>query len=434
MKKRHNYGTVMVDIESHRIVDMIPSREAGDVKQWLKAYPNISVVSRDGSTTYRNAITEALPEAVQVSDRFHLIKNLVDYSKDYLRKELSTNIKIAATNPEKQEIAGLLSRADENRKLTRKEKYGRINALAGLGYGKSAICKELNMDVRAYDKLLSATPDELEKKFGLKKTKKHEENLKRKQRLIEEVCELKKSGLSATEISRRTGISRKTTLRYLNPEFNPVHALYGEKRDGLLTPFLQEVDNMLSRGVKSIVIESTIRDKGYSGSSSSVRQYISDWKNNRKQDFDKTRLQAGAIEIVERKNLFKLLYHPLENVKDITEAQLEAVNTKYPEFANIHSIVWEFKEIFKLKDINVLPVWIEKANALGITEINSFIAGIKKDADAVNNAVALPYSNGLAEGSVNKLKVIKRIMYGRCGFETFRAKTLKLEKLRNDII
>ena len=73
IKKRESYGTIMVDIETHRVIDLIPSRECNDVVEWLKTYPNLKVVSRDGSITYRNAITKAHPEAVQVSDRFHLL-------------------------------------------------------------------------------------------------------------------------------------------------------------------------------------------------------------------------------------------------------------------------------------------------------------------------------------------------------------------------
>lgn len=67
---------------------------------------------------------------------------------------------------------------------------------------------------------------------------------------------------------------------------------------------------------------------------------------------------------------------------------------------------------------------------LGISEIKSFINGLKQDIDAVKNAISLDYNNGLAEGSVNKIKVIKRIMYGRCNFETLRNKVINLENLK----
>ena len=75
----------MIDISTHRIIDMIDSRDYLSVSNWLKTYKNLNIISRDGSILYSNAITKAHPEAVQISDRFHLLKNLTDYSKEYLK-------------------------------------------------------------------------------------------------------------------------------------------------------------------------------------------------------------------------------------------------------------------------------------------------------------------------------------------------------------
>lgn len=76
MKKRHIYGTVMIDIETKKIIDLLDSRDLDDVVKWLKTYPNLKIVSRDGSLTYAAAIRKAHPDAIQISDRFHLLKNL----------------------------------------------------------------------------------------------------------------------------------------------------------------------------------------------------------------------------------------------------------------------------------------------------------------------------------------------------------------------
>ena len=84
LPKKFFYGTVMVELESHRIIDMIPSREAIDVSRWLAAFPNIQVISRDGTSTYSSAATDSHPEAVQVSDRFHLIKGLSEAINKYI--------------------------------------------------------------------------------------------------------------------------------------------------------------------------------------------------------------------------------------------------------------------------------------------------------------------------------------------------------------
>jgi len=116
-------------------------------------------------------------------------------------------------------------------------------------------------------------------------------------------------------------------------------------------------------------------------------------------------------------------------VKSISQEQFERICNENPCFEKIHNIIWEFKGILAGKNVEELDKWKEKAKKLDIPEIDSFVCGLERDLDAVKNAIKYEYNNGLAEGSVNKLKVIKRIMYGRCSFETLRTKTLRLEKM-----
>ena len=220
-------------------------------------------------------------------------------------------------------------------------------------------------------------------------------------------------------------------IKYLDENFNPIHASYGEKKNGKLTPYIKDIDKLLEKGIMGSEIEKKIRVMGYNGSSSTVRHYITDWKRIKKFYYDNSKEDGIRTERLERKNIFKLLYHPLETVKSISQEQFEKVCQEYPCFRKIHSTIWEFKDILAGKNVDVLDKWIEKAKKLDIPEIDSFIYGLKRDWDAVRNAIKYEYSNGLVEGSINKLKVIKRIMYGRCSFDTLRTKTLRLEKMRS---
>ena len=77
----------MIDIKTNRIIDILNSRESSDVAKWLKSFPNIKIVSRDGSNEYAKAIKSANPNAVQINDRFHIIKNLTEYLKSYITKK-----------------------------------------------------------------------------------------------------------------------------------------------------------------------------------------------------------------------------------------------------------------------------------------------------------------------------------------------------------
>ena len=96
----------------------------------------------------------------------------------------------------------------------------------------------------------------------------------------------------------------------------------------------------------------------------------------------------------------------------------------FPEAGKIYDIVKEFKEIMFGKKYEKLEKWIKETKKHKIPEINSFLNGIERDFEAVKNGIKYDYNNGLAEGSVNKIKVIKRIMYGRCSFDLLKQKVL----------
>lgn len=83
-RKRYSYGTVMVDLDTHRIIDIIDSRETPKVEEWLKSYPCLVIISRDGAQTYSSAAKKSHPNALQISDRFHLLKNLSDAVEKYM--------------------------------------------------------------------------------------------------------------------------------------------------------------------------------------------------------------------------------------------------------------------------------------------------------------------------------------------------------------
>jgi transposase len=89
----------------------------------------------------------------------------------------------------------------------------------------------------------------------------------------------------------------------------------------------------------------------------------------------------------------------------------------------------QFHTLIFSKKANELDSWIRETEKLDIIEVNSFLTGIKKDLAAIENIIIYTYNNGLAEGSVNKLKVVKRIMYGRNSFELLKSKLLRLEKM-----
>ncbi|MFJ6637093.1 ISL3 family transposase, partial [Streptomyces sp. NPDC091376] len=76
LRRRHRYATVIINAETHERIDVLPDRTADTLETWLREHPGVEVVCRDGSATYAEAIRRALPDAVQVADRWHVWHNL----------------------------------------------------------------------------------------------------------------------------------------------------------------------------------------------------------------------------------------------------------------------------------------------------------------------------------------------------------------------
>jgi len=370
-RKGQRYGTIMIDIETGDVVDIIESRETADVAEWLRSYPNIEVVSRDGSVMYAKAIGEAHPEAIQVSDRFHLLKNLTDAAKSHITGLLGARFRITATTAQENITEGYF-----------------------------------------------AAPEKIPPTLA---ERTHNASTERKQAVVDRVRELVAAGYRTAAISQEVGIGYGTAKKYSNPNYNPASIIYGTELESKLKAYTDEIDAMLRKGHQFKEILAAIRRKGYDGAISTIRMYATRERRLMKavaaKEFENT-------ELIERKWLTKLLYLPPEKVKGITQEQLDRVICEYPIIGSILDVVSSFKAIIFSKQTKNLNAWTKRALRLGLDEITSFVNGISRDIDAVENAILSDYSNGLAEGSVNKLKTIKRIMYGRCGFSLLRNKLL----------
>ncbi len=132
-RRGRNWGTVLVDLEHHRLVDLLPDRSSETFAAWLAQHPGVEVLSRDRSGEYADAVKQATPGAIQVADRFHLLKNLGDVVLRVFQRRSKAVQSVPAPGPHHQQLTRLRLDREASRERTRVEMrnlFGSMHALA----------------------------------------------------------------------------------------------------------------------------------------------------------------------------------------------------------------------------------------------------------------------------------------------------------------
>jgi len=361
----------MVDILTRRVIDIIETRDTQAVTEWLMTFPSLRYVSRDGSITYKKAITQANENIIQISDRFHLLKGLTDAAKKFITGCFKANINLSVSN-------------SHNDSSTKTGTYW----------------------VKIGDNYIP--------------TKIQDCASERKRKIVAEARSLYNEGYAIRKIAERLGVTFVTVKRYLLLSSGQGSSC---QDDGLVS-YVSEIRQLLAKGKTFNEIQRIVRQIGYKGPASVIRMFITHERSLYKKKY------RCSTERIERKRLVSLLYKPIHEVKDISQEQLDKIIERKPIIGKLYDTVKSFKEVLFSKNTSKLDGWLKDALSLGLDEITTFVNGINRDIEAVRNAIKYDYNNGLAEGSVNKLKVIKRIMYGRCAFYLLKNKLLHLENRR----
>jgi transposase len=415
LKKRFSYGTMMVNFETHRIIDMIPSRETTEVKNWLATFPNIQVVSRDGASTYASATSSSHPDAVQVSDRFHLIKGLSEVVNKYIIRQFPARVEIPLTETITEEMKALYNTANRSLRI----QFAHKKRKEGLTVADIALL--LHSSPTTISKYLAIPEEAISDCNIVSREKQHRLAMLQKQQEVDEARKLVKSGYPIEQVAAMMHHTYKTIQNYLDPNYSIVNGHYNVRIPGKLAPYEREVLELRSKGMTYPKIHNILCEKGYTGSVASLRMFMQKERVRMQEQEEQSKTQS---EFVQRKSLCQLIYKKLENVTAISLEQYKQVLKTYPELSELYSLVKEFHAVIFSKKPEKLNGWIEAARKFDIPELQTFLEGISKDIKAVKNGIAYTFNNGLAEGSVNKIKVIKRIMYGRNSFELLKAKVL----------
>mgnify|MGYP003461588388 CR=1 FL=1 len=371
-KKGRTYGTIVVDLDSNQVIDLLPDREAGTVSDWIKKHPEIQVISRDRYRTYAIGATNGAPQAIQVADRFHLMKNLGEATS----RMFQTKSKVL------REVFDLY-----NDNQTQKESVK-----------QTQVSETIHGDD---DKSTRINPA---KSYKFNKVK-----------------ELQQQGFSKRAIADALKISRKTVARYFSLDALYIRKGHSRTNFDSFTPILMQEDSK-SKTYKELF--QTIKKDGFSGKYTSFCERMNNLYASNKITRAGISPKTDQIRAWSPNQLSFLLYSDKEKLSIENNRFLDLLFNTCPEIKQIGVLVKQFKELFKRKEPDSLSKWIANAQMVDNLPFKNFAKNLLRDYDAVNNAVVTPYSNGQVEGQVNRLKNIKRMMYGRASFQLLRKMVL----------
>ena len=233
------------------------------------------------------------------------------------------------------------------------------------------------------------------------------------------MVELQKLGIPQQEIARRLGVTVRTVQNWNKRGSYPGNKRR-RKRRSLFDPYAAYVLNRWKQGCKKgSVLYREIKEKGYRGTDRQVYRFL--------QTLKQERVELPALSVLSRVSVRKAVWlsaRPFENLEPEERADLSELCQSSAQLATLHSLVQAFGQIVRKREGHRLDAWKQQVSESGIAEVQRFAKGLKRDKEAVLAGLTEIYSNGVTEGFVNKLKLIKRQMYGKAGFALLRQRVL----------
>lgn len=377
------YGTILVDLQHRRVVDLLNDRTAETLAEWLKTQFRVKIVARDRSREYIRGITLGAPQAQQVADRWHLLVNLretLERLLDRLRPKLFLPL------PAQPDAIPILRRRYRGRQEMAARDGRRARRLA----------------------------------------------------LHEKIHRLRRAGHAIRAIARRLQIGRMTVYKYLSTECVPERVVR-RRVPSKLDPYLDYLVQRWKAGCRNASqLWREIREQGYPG----VPKQVALWVYERREQLSRmTPKKYRTLDSFNRSQLTPLgeaadrpalpsarrlvwLFLKHTNQLESEELLMREHLLMHPTLAQAKQLAQDFQQIVRERHSSMLDRWLRACEAAKIPELTNFASGLRQDYRAVSAAVRLEWSNGQTEGQVNRLKLLKRQMYGRAKFDLLRLRFL----------
>jgi len=368
LHRGRTYGTVLVDLRRHKVLDLLPDRKAETAKAWIQAHSEIKLVSRDRGGDYAAAARAGAPQARQAADRFHLVKNLSEAVQKALahcgteiRKERKGKEKTVSTSHE-EPVATLSTSNGEPYSAHQTERYERY----------------------------------------------------------QQVVTLREQGIKLKEIAKRVGLGVRTVQRWVSQDVY-VETGYHHKHHSRFDAYEAYVQQCWDEGCHNIQeLWREIRAQGYPHSATALRKHLKALSGKKNVDLP----EACLLDHFSAKKAVWLFMRSFSDLKEKEREELVAIRQASAVADTMYQLVQEFLRIVHKLQGGQLDAWIAQVMASEIKELQRFAKGLQRDKAAVLTGLTLSYNNGQTEGQVTRIKLIKRMMYGRAGFALLRQRVL----------
>ncbi|MBV8704955.1 MAG: ISL3 family transposase [Acetobacteraceae bacterium] len=370
-RRGQRYGTLIVDLERNRPLDLLPDRDAQTLEAWLKRHPGIEAIARDRAGAYADGARCGAPEAVQVADRFHLLRNL----------------------------GGALARAlDRHHRDLRTAAAAAVRNTADTAAQTAPVAPPMPAVVE---------PPQGPDRHAVRRARFHE------------ALALHGQGWPVRRIARALGADRKTVRGWLRSGEFPTwrHRPRGSSVDR----HAEHLNRRWDEGCRNAAqLWREIRDQGFRGRLRTVQR----WASSRR-GADPAASGVGwrpaAWPAPSKHRAAWLVVAGPERLDATEQRFVDALLAPSPELAGLASLARRFSTMVRERQAELLDGWLTAAKGSALA---GFADGIRRDLDAVRAALVLPWSTGPVEGQISRLKTIKRAMCGRAGFELLRRRVL----------
>ena len=361
------YGTLLVDAGTRLPITLWEGRDAETLRDWLLEHPGVQIACRDGSPIYRQGITSGAPDAIQVSDRFHLWQGLSRRVQQIAAVHRGC---LPAAIPDAEPAAPLSADAEE-------------------------------------------TPDA------------DSRSVRHAKHLFEAVHALTDTGTAYNAAARQLGLQWRTVRKYATAtSWQECVRRPRPRAPSPLDPYLEYLQQRFNEGEHNAkILHQELQAKGFLGHYQRVKMAIAPLR--RGLPIDQPHQRPPSPREAAR---WIFTSPPRRNLD--TAARLQRLLAHCPELGRTHTLVRAFAAMFDTNDPRPLPDWLNQLEASRLPGLPSLAKVIRDDLSAVVQAITSPYSSGVNEGRITDVKLQKRLMAGRAKVPLLRQRVVLIAHLR----